>query len=162
MRDAEGFAEFYRAQYGRVFRTATLASLSRAAAEDATHEAFARAGVRWSALRDYADPGAWVQRVALNLVISAARERRRVWRWRHELAPAATDLAADGGRTRARLLEELQALSPRQRAVVILYYLEDRPVGEVADALGVPAGTVKSDLARARKRLAASMQEADQ
>ena len=45
------------------------------------------------------------------------------------------------------------ALPPERRAVVVLFYYEDMPVDEIAKALGVPKGTVKSRLSRARKQL---------
>jgi RNA polymerase sigma-70 factor (ECF subfamily) len=52
------------------------------------------------------------------------------------------------------LVEAIRALTPRQRAVVVLYYFEDRPVHEVADLVGCSASTVTVHLHRARTRLA--------
>ena len=51
------------------------------------------------------------------------------------------------------LWEAVCALPPERRAAVVLFYYEDMPVGQIAKCLGVPAGTVKSRLARARKQL---------
>jgi len=55
------------------------------------------------------------------------------------------------------LAEALQGLSVAYRQVVVLYYLADLPVEQVAAELGVPVGTVKGRLARARGALAARL-----
>jgi RNA polymerase sigma-70 factor, ECF subfamily len=49
------------------------------------------------------------------------------------------------------------ALAPRQRAVVALFYVDDRSVAQIAEALGIAAGTVKSTLHDARSALAAAL-----
>lgn len=51
------------------------------------------------------------------------------------------------------LLETLRELPHRQRAAVLLYYVADMPVREVADVMGVAEGTIKALLAQARKKL---------
>ena len=51
------------------------------------------------------------------------------------------------------LLKAIRALPPRQRAVVALYYLDDRPVDEIADLMEVSGSTVKQHLFQARGRL---------
>jgi RNA polymerase sigma-70 factor (ECF subfamily) len=62
--------------------------------------------------------------------------------------------AADAAKVRAALM----ALSPEHRATVALFYLEDLNVTEVATALGVPAGTVKTRLMHARAKLRAELE----
>ena len=57
------------------------------------------------------------------------------------------------------LLAAIAALPPRQRAAVALYYLEDRPVDEIADLMEVSASTVKQHLFQARGRLSAVLVE---
>ncbi|MFP5489479.1 MAG: RNA polymerase sigma factor, partial [Acidimicrobiia bacterium] len=53
----------------------------------------------------------------------------------------------------------IASLSPAQRAIVTLYYGEDRPVEEIASILDIAVGTVKSALAKARTRLATELEE---
>jgi RNA polymerase sigma-70 factor (ECF subfamily) len=67
------FGEFYQANYGRVVAMATAMLGDRREAEDVAQEAFARALARWSRLRRYDQPGAWVRTVALRLAIDSAR-----------------------------------------------------------------------------------------
>ena len=60
------------------------------------------------------------------------------------------------------LIEALRTLSVRQRQVLVLHYLVDLPVDEVARTLGMPEGTVKSLLSRGRQALAAKLGEAEE
>lgn len=122
-------------------------------AEECVQEAMVRAWQRWNRFHSD-DPVRWVQQVAWRLAVSD-------WRGRKRLAKA---LVRHGATTRletpppdAAILEVegmLQALPKDQRTVVVLHYLEDVPVAEVAEILGVPEGTVKSRLSRARTKLA--------
>jgi RNA polymerase sigma factor (sigma-70 family) len=57
------------------------------------------------------------------------------------------------------LADALRTLAPMQRAAVVLYYLEDRPVAEIGHMLRVSDSTVKQHLHRARKRLAEILKE---
>lgn len=156
--EPEEFADFYRASLGRVSRTVAVVAMDGGLAEEVIQEAYARACLRWGKLRAYADPGAWVTRVAINLTISATRERQRQWRWRHELAQTGPSPEASP----TRLLEDLAMLTPRQRAVITLHYVDDMTVQTIATHLDMPVGTVKSDLSRARARLLATLERAEQ
>jgi RNA polymerase sigma factor (sigma-70 family) len=60
------------------------------------------------------------------------------------------------------LVEALRTLPVRQRQVIVLHYLVDLPVQEIAQTLAVPSGTVKSLLARGRQALAARLGEAEE
>jgi RNA polymerase sigma-70 factor, ECF subfamily len=120
-------------------------------------EAFTRAAGRWQRLRDYDLPEQWVRRVAVNL---ARDGRRRVRRRLAVLTKLDTDAAAvvppisvDG----LVVAAALATLPRRHRQVVVLHYLLDLSVQEVARQLAVPVGTVKSRLARARTTLAAQL-----
>jgi DNA-directed RNA polymerase specialized sigma24 family protein len=72
----EGFEEFYGAAFGRLVGQLFLVTGDLHEAEDVVQEAFARAAERWSTIRTYHLPEAWIRRVALNLAASAARRRR--------------------------------------------------------------------------------------
>jgi RNA polymerase sigma-70 factor (ECF subfamily) len=159
----DGFDAFYLGAYRRVVRElyAVLGSFDEA--EDLAQEAFARASVRWSRIRDYDQPDAWVRRVALNLAFSSLRRARRAAlatvRLRQPEAAAAPspDELADG----LALGQALGRLRLRDREVLALRYLADLGVDEIAGVLGLPATTVKGRLGRARDALERELRLAD-
>ena len=110
-------------------------------AEEVVQEAFARASVRWTRLRDYDVPEAWVRRVALNLAADRSRQLRRQGAGAAAPGPAAAVLAAPA--EAVALLEALRTLPMRQRQVIVLHHLVDLPIEEVAATLGTRPGTVK-------------------
>jgi RNA polymerase sigma-70 factor, ECF subfamily len=142
---------FYDGHYGRVVGVVALVTGSRAAAEDAVHEALARAWERGGI--DHLDR--WVLTVALNL----ARNR---WRKVRREVPAGDTARRDDGcePDDGRLVDlrrAVRALPARQREVVALHYLLDLPVAEVARLLGLSEGGVKHALFRARRSLAEAL-----
>jgi RNA polymerase sigma-70 factor (ECF subfamily) len=148
-----GFAEFYYGTYPRLFRAVVLLCGSRSEAEDVLQEAYSRALGRWGRVSGYDDPEAWVRRVAVNQAIDAHRARRRdrlAWPrlvGRHSVeGPEQSD--------RPDVMRALEQLPPAQRKVLVLHYLADRSVEDIARDLELPAGTVKSHLSRGRSRLA--------
>ena len=156
MRDEHDFEEFYAAVFDQLVGQLFLVTGNLQDAEDAVQEALTRAAVRWPALRRYNVPEAWVRRVAMNLASDGFRRFRRrlvvAVRLRADLeSRQAAPLEVPG------LMEALRALPVAQRKVVVLHHLLDLPVEQVANELGVPAGTVKSRLARARGALAARL-----
>jgi RNA polymerase sigma-70 factor, ECF subfamily len=151
------FEELYTSAFGRLVGELFLITGDLHEAEEVVQEAFTRAPGRWQRLRDYDLPELWVRRVAINL---ATDDRRRVGRRLAVLArlDADTDavvppISEDG----LAVTAALATLPRRQRQVVVLHYLFDLPVQEVARELAVPVGTVKSRLARARSALAAQL-----
>jgi RNA polymerase sigma-70 factor (ECF subfamily) len=147
-----GFEEFYASSYGRLVVQVLAVTGNLADAEDAVQEAFARASVRWGRIGGYDLPEAWVRRVAFNLALTGLRRARRI-REVLSRAPAAAPappLPADS----LALVEALKALPVAFRQVLALHYLADLPVERVAGELGIPVGTAKSRLARAREALA--------
>jgi RNA polymerase sigma-70 factor (sigma-E family) len=125
-----------------------------ALAEDLLQTALAKAYPRWSrVLRD--DPEAYVRKIMVNTWSSWWRRR-----WRGELPTrqlpevAAPDSYADVD-SRHALRAALAQLPPRQRAVVVLRYHQDLSEAQVAELLGISAGTVKSQAARALASLRA-------
>jgi RNA polymerase sigma-70 factor, ECF subfamily len=152
------FAAFFAAHHDAVLRSLTAtAGNDHDAAVDAVQDAFIKAHARWSTIRTYDQPEAWVRRIAIN----TSRDRRRSDRRRRdrEVSVDATVTArADVADTEridadAAMAELLGELPGRQREIASLYYVDDRSVEEVAATLGISAGTVKSQLAEARARL---------
>jgi RNA polymerase sigma-70 factor (ECF subfamily) len=120
-------------------------------AADCVQEAFVRAHVRWRRLRRYEDPVGWVRRVAMNLLRDQHRRSKRKDRALARLA--AVPAAPEGGPRHDGLGELLGELPPQQRTAVALYYVEDLSVAEIASAMGLAEGSVKSHLHDARRRL---------
>jgi RNA polymerase sigma-70 factor (ECF subfamily) len=155
---AEGdFDELYQAHYGNVVAMAYALTGNLAEAQDLAQEGFCRAWQRWRTVAGYEDPLAWVRRVVANLASSRWRRltvaHRHQRRERPETVPA---LSPD----RVALVAALRTLPASQRHALVLYYLVDLPVAEVARELGVADGTVKSWLYRARAALAAQLTDA--
>jgi len=147
-----GFAEFVAARGQALQRTAFLLTGDWALAEDLVQTALARAYPRWGQIRRD-DPEAYVRRVIVNTWSSWWRRR-----WRGEVPTetlpehAATDEYAGSDR-RGALRAALDRLPRRQRAIVVLRYHEDMSEAQVAHALGISVGTVKSQASRALAKL---------
>jgi RNA polymerase sigma-70 factor, ECF subfamily len=151
--------EFLVTGYPRLVAGLALAAGSRAAAEDAVQEAVARAWERSQRGEPIDSLPAWVTRVAVNLTHSRWRRARVEARGRERLGtpPAAAD--ADD---RMDVERALAALPRRQREATVLRYYVGLDVNEVAGALGVTEGTVKTTLYRARQALAAALGDHDE
>jgi RNA polymerase sigma-70 factor (sigma-E family) len=147
-----GFAWLFRDEYPSIVRTAYLMLGDREAAEDVAQEAFVRLYARWSRVSRYDRPGAWVRRVAIRLAVRARRRAAtlplQAEQLGHQEAPGDPDLR-----------RALLALPAKQRAAVVLHYLEDLPVADVAELMGCAVSTAKVHLHRARKRLALELGE---
>jgi RNA polymerase sigma-70 factor (ECF subfamily) len=156
--DEPSIQEFLHTEYPRLVAAVTLASASRPAAEDAVQEALLRAWERSERGEEIESLTAWVTTVALNLSRSGFRrlrsERKARARLRgsgHAESPALeVERAIDVERA-------LDTLPRRQREAVVLRYYLQLDTGEVARALGINEGTVKSTLSRARAALARAL-----
>ena len=129
-------------------------------AEEVAQDAFVRAWLALPRFRGEASFSTWLYRIVARRAFDrAAVLRRRSGRETdieaaEETAAKGTGSNADEGRLRARRMERLVAGLPEaQRAAVTLFYYEGRSVEQVAASLGMPQGTVKTHLSRARARL---------
>ena len=138
MRFEEAFPDLYRLAYRVSFRVLG----DRGDAEDVAQEALARAHVRWLRLRER--PEGWIVTVATNLSIDRHRRRRRLT----SLVTEPLTLVDVHQAERIDLARALRRLPRRQREVVVLRYLADWSESDVAAALGVSAGAVKSHASR--------------
>ncbi|GII26112.1 SigE family RNA polymerase sigma factor [Planosporangium mesophilum] len=151
---ATGFDAFYAARFERLVVQLYAYTGDMAQAQDVVQEAFARALPRWEKLSRYHDPTAWVRRVAWNLATSRWRQLRtfnafaRRQREEHVKGPTPDRVA---------LTAALATLPPKLRRAVVLHYLSDMSVAEIAVQEGVADGTVKSWLHRGRAALAAAL-----
>ncbi|WP_053203482.1 SigE family RNA polymerase sigma factor [Jiangella muralis] len=154
------FTEFVAARSTALLRVAVVLTGDRHRAEDLVQGALAKLAGRWWTVDD---PGAYVRRIIYH-------DHARWWRRRSarsEVLGATVpeqpqaDRAVDAVR-RLDLRSALRLLGPRQRAVLVLRYLEDLPEAEVAEIMGCSVGTVRSQAHRALARLRTLVPELDE
>lgn len=148
------FGEFYSRSAARLVRHGYALTGDMAEAQDIAQEAFARAWQRWSMVRDCDSPEAWVRRVATNL---AASRWRRIRVARAAAGQAGEQHAPEVSTDTVALVSGLRTLPERQRTVLVLHYMCDLTVDQIAAELSCPPGSVKSWLSRGRTALAAAV-----
>ena len=164
---SDGFAAAHRAHRRWLLVRCRRLLGDPGAAEDAVQETFLRA---WSACRSF-DPAAgptlatWLGTIARNVAVDALRARAI----RPRLAPEGDDAqgradaaareacAVDAALQRMVLLDALSRVSPEHRGVVLLAVVRDRPYADVAAALDIPVGTVKSRVHHALRGMRRSL-----
>ncbi len=159
----EAFAAFDDSRLLSSYRLATLILRDRDEAEDATQEAIARAWSSWATLRDTSRFDAWFDRILVNVCRNKLRHARTL----HLVAlDDVNDLPAAGHSeasiARLALEPAFTRLSPDQRIVVVLRYWRDLTVEEIAERLGIPAGTAKSRLHYALKSLRTAIESSEE
>lgn len=150
--DHAAFESLFRQFEREVFRWIVRIVREPSAAEDALVETF------WRAYRGRArfDPsrrfGAWLRRIATNVALNHIRDTRheRAWTPLDDRAPAPSGPDAA---VRDAVVKALRALPRHLYVVAILALVEQQSHAEIADALDVPIGTVKSRLFRATRAL---------
>ena len=149
-------AEAYRAYYRRLVAVVYATTGNYAEAQDVVQEAFARALDRPRQFLEVADPLAWLRTVALNYARQRWRRGRVFQRLLRLSQPEETVPGLSGDHT--DLIRALRQLPRPTRETVVLHYLLDLPVTQVAEELGVSVGTVKSRLSRGRVALGVLME----
>jgi len=155
--DQEAFGELVMRYQDRVYTLARRLGNSAEDAQDATQDTFLRA---WRALprfRKDARFSTWLYRIASRRALDVAVRRCSIEEYEADFEEvtvgrsARGEDSAPGSAGQRRDLERLiGTLSPMQRAAITLFYYQDRSVREVSVALGLPEGTVKTHLHRAR------------
>lgn len=149
-----GFDDCYAANFNSLTLQLYAYTGDLAQAQDLVQEAFCRALERWNRIHGYDDPVAWVRRVAWNLATNRWRQLRRHWafmqrhREQHVPAPSPDHVA---------LTSALAALPTRHRQAVVMHYIADMSISEIARQLDAAEGTVKSWLHRGRIALATAL-----
>ena len=141
-----------------VFRVAFSVVHDRADAEEIAQDAFLRAHGRMGSLREGEKFHAWVCRIAFRLALNHRRARGRSMArdtaWHGSRATVTDGARAEAGpEYLTRLREEIERLPKKLRAVVLLASVAGMEAVEVAAVLEIPAGTVRSRLHLARKKL---------
>ena len=148
------YASFYLAQFRAVSRTVYLILYDREHAEDIAQDAFIQLYIHWQKVSRYESPHAWVRRVAIRLATRAARRERQGKLLARIDAVQSTEESRGGD---VDLLRATASLPAQQRAAIVLFYYEDRPVSEVAEMLGCSESAAKVTLHRARRALEARL-----
>ena len=165
----ERFDQLMRRHQQRVYRVVLLLVKDRDAADTLTQECFLRAYRNLAGFRGDCREDTWLLRIAVNLVRDYARSRRASF-WKRLVGldeEIAEPPAPDASQERTILARaELQAvwntlgsLSPRQREVFLLRFVEEMPLADIAKTLGVKVGTVKAQLFRALQNVRGQMKE---
>lgn len=145
MPDPDGFNEFLRQDSPALLRTAWMLTGSRDVAEDLLQEALAKAYRHWDSI--HSNPAGWVRTTMVRL--QSAWWRRK---WRGEVptadVPEAPSRDGDAVEDRRVLVAALGRLPLAQRQVVVLRFVDDLAVDEVARRTGRSVGTVKSQTSR--------------
>ena len=149
----EEFTEFYAASFRRLVGQLYAMTGDRAGAQDAVQEAFVRAWAQRGRLDRHGSPEAWVRVTAWHLAVSSWRRSRLGTRLLRSRIPPQTSEGPTPDRI--AVIDALRQVPAEQRRALVLYYVCDLSVAQVAAETGVPAGTVKARLARGRAALAA-------
>jgi RNA polymerase sigma-70 factor (sigma-E family) len=147
--DREEFTRWARARQGHLLRASMLLTGDRQRAEDLVQEALTKVAMRWGRLR-HSNPDAYARTVIYHDSVSWWRKRKHEVLTSYDVERAGE---APQHERRILLLEALRALTPRQRAVIVLRYFEDLTERQTAEVLGVSLGTVKSQTHLSLRRL---------
>jgi RNA polymerase sigma-70 factor (ECF subfamily) len=151
------FDAFYLANFERFIVQLHAYTADMSTAQDVVQEAFARALQRWPRVSTYDNPEAWVRRVAWNLATS---NWRRIARFNTFMRKQTAERhVAEPSPDRVMLVRALATLPESQRRAVVMHYLGDLSVADIAQQERVATGTVKSWLHRGRAALAAALSE---
>ena len=150
--------ELYERHHAEMVRTAVLLLRDQALAEDVVHDSFIKVHRRWATLDDRAAAIGYLHRSVVNGCRSAQRRRVVASRWVRRQNPreqrtAPADHAVLDAEQRDAVLDALADLPRRQREVMTLRYYRDLSEEEIADALGISRGSVKTHASRGASAL---------
>lgn len=158
--DIEAFEVLYEKHKGSVYRTALAITRDRQAAEEILQDSFLRAFQHIDNVHDGAPMAPWLYRIAINLSYSWTKKRSR---WLTSLEQVVDRLAAaprnspehamEQNELQQLMREAIDQLDFRQRATIVLFYLEEFSLAEIAEIMDCPVGTVKSRLYYGREKL---------
>lgn len=156
--------ELYRAHWAPLVGTASWLLGDRPLAEEVVQDSFIRLVEHWDRIDDPRAAGAWLRRTVVNLSRSRVR-RLVVGRRKHQLLAgrtSMTDTSAEAfgeGLVDSPVGAAIRQLPRRQRECVVLRFVHDLSVGEIAETLDVSAGSVKTHLHRGLKALGSQLTE---
>lgn len=151
-RDRE-FREFFDAEFRPLRRLAYLLVGDWGEAEDLAQEAMVRTYRAWSRITERERPAAYARTVLVNRHRSLLRRAKVEAKHAVARQPDSPPVVEGMGDDQVVVWQALQTLPHRERAAIVLRFYEDLPQAEIAAALGIPIGTVKSMTHRALERL---------
>ena len=169
--DATAFDLLVSSRVNRCYRLAYSILANEADAADATQEGFVSAWRQLPRLRDLSSFDSWLNRIVANAARMSRRHRVRL----REVQVASTDEGREGTSERERadpaagrqidsvasadaFGRAFDRLREQDRLILVLHHLEERPLAEIATTLGIPVGTAKWRLHRARQALEQAME----
>ena len=159
MRSEAEFIALYDARFSDLSAQLYAYTADSTEAQDLVQEAFLRAWQRWDKIGTYDDPIAWVRRVAWNLAMSRHRRLAVVRRFLAKSGPPEPHPGMSPDHV--ALVAALRQLPDKQRRALVLHYLADMPIAEIAKETGAKEGTVKSWLHRGRTEMARHLSDID-
>lgn len=157
--DRDAYEALAQASVSRLYLTAHRIVRDADRADDAVQQTLVEIWRDLPSLRDPARFEAWTYRIVVRFCLQESRRARRTGVREvpiDDAVPARSDAYADSD-LRDQLDRALGALSPDHRAVVVLHHYSGLSLGEIADVLGVPYGTIGSRLHHATRALRASI-----
>jgi len=157
--DAEkvaGVEALFSRHYEPLVRSLSFVALDRDLAADAAQEAFFQLYLKWDRISQYDDPIGWVYRVAINRCKDHRRALARAARLVQWVA-GPVDRDGPSWTPEIEFKDALRRLPSRQRTAAALHYVAGLSVEQVAAAMGISEGAVKSHLFRARESLRAQL-----
>ncbi len=158
--DLRAFEELYNKYWRPIYHTALAITHDRQAAEEILQDCFVRAYRHLDTIDPRLPLAPWLHRIAVNLSYNYATRRKS---WLVSLEEVLEHLTAgprhqpeyvvERSETRQAVLAAIDALGVKHRAVIVLYFLQEFSLSEIAYILGCPEGTVKSRLHYACRKL---------
>jgi RNA polymerase sigma-70 factor (sigma-E family) len=147
----DAVVDLYRAHYAGLVRLSAMLAGDLGTAEEVVQDAFVAMHGRWSRLRDPDKALAYLRQTVVNRTRSKLRHRAVVTKYPQAPLPdvPSAEYVAVASTERESLLEAIRALPRRQRETVLLRYYADLSEAQIADALGISQGAVKSHASRA-------------
>lgn len=153
--------EYFLDRYGQqVFVLVDRIVSCQEDAEELTQDVFLKAFQQLSSFKAESSFSTWIYRIATNVAISAVRKKRNdVLRLDDSVFANLSDIQVDEAleddseEQMERLQQAMNQLEADERALITLYYLEEKPLAEVAFILGMTEGNAKVKLHRIRKKL---------
>jgi RNA polymerase sigma-70 factor (ECF subfamily) len=159
--DADAFDELLRPRLARLYRMAVAITRSEPDARDAVQDASISAWRELPRLRSPERFDAWLDQILVNACRGLLRRSRRTRVREIELEPAGVDVdrqglgaVTDPDVAEMELIQRaFERLAPGVRSLLVLHYVEERPLAEIARVMGSPVGTIKWRLSNARRAL---------
>ena len=155
-------AQLFDENYGSLCDLAFLILGDRYVAEEIVQEALLKTYSGWGRIRDKRRTDVYLKRAVVNLCRSKIRRkvieaRQNAVHYRREELKA-PDWDPDVHETQREVWQAVKELPPRQRTAIILHYMQALPESEIAEVMDCSVGTVRSQLSRARVKLAAMLE----